>query len=91
MPLLRLDIYVDDGCRGCHDAEALAAEAAAWFPQLMVDIHHLPAGQPLPEGVVAVPAFVLGGTVVQYGTPERGQLGRAVVDALLAARSTPDE
>ena len=58
-----------------------------WFPQIRIVLHHLNAGADLPSGVVAVPAFVLDGRVIQYGTPDQAQLSEEIVGAL---RSRPD-
>ncbi|MEE9277935.1 MAG: hypothetical protein V3V06_05950 [Dehalococcoidia bacterium] len=82
MTEVTLDIYVDDQCGGCETAESLAGEVREWFPALRVILHRLAPGQPLPAGVVAVPAYLLEGDLIQYGTPERQQIGRAVLDAL---------
>lgn len=90
MDAITLDIYVDDGCEGCARAEGLAKEARAWFRELEVAIHRLEAGATLPAGVVAVPAYVLEGRVIQYGTPERSQIGEALVDALTARGAQED-
>jgi hypothetical protein len=79
-----LEIYVEDRCLSCDQAEALAAEAREWFPALRAVIHRLGPGIALPEGVVAVPAYVLEKQLVQYGTPERRQIGQAIVDAFIA-------
>lgn len=87
MTSLLLDIYVDDHCRGCAAAEDLATEVSRWFPMVEVVIHRLGEGQATPPGVVAVPAFLLEGRLLQYGTPEPGQIGRAVLDALLVQQA----
>ena len=81
MGYVTLDIYVDDGCSSCETAEQLALEARQWFPGLQVQIHRLESRKRLPDGVVAVPAYVLDGRIIQYGTPERSQIGRALLDA----------
>ena len=84
MDAITLDIYVDDGCLSCERAEGLAQEVQQWFGNLQVAIHRLQGGGSLPNGVVAVPAYVLDGRVIQYGTPERRQIGQALIDAISA-------
>lgn len=84
MEPITLDIYVDDGCQGCDRAEGLADEVQRWLGSLRVAVHRLHAGGSLPAGVVAVPAYVLDGRVIQYGTPEQGQIGQALIEALAA-------
>ena len=37
-------------------------------------------GESLPAGLVAVPALLLDGRLVQYGTPDRGELGQLLLD-----------
>ncbi len=81
---ITLEIYVDDHCQSCDQAEALAAEAREWFPALRAIIHHLGPNIVLPDGVVAVPAYVLNQRLIQYGTPERRQIGQAILDAFIA-------
>ncbi len=87
MPQISLDIYLTDDCFACDGVEALAADVGGWFPQIRVVLHHLNAGADLPSGVVAVPAFVLDGRVIQYGTPDQARISEEIVGAL---RSRPD-
>lgn len=82
MPDLTLDIYLAADCFGCDQAEALAAEIDGGFPQVRVAIHWLSEGLELPAGIVAVPAFLLEGKLIQYGTPEPQQVTNAVTRAL---------
>ncbi|HJN93150.1 MAG TPA: hypothetical protein QGF05_10580 [Dehalococcoidia bacterium] len=82
MPDLTLDIYLAENCFGCDQAEALAADIEGWFPDLHVVMHWLSGARRLPTGVVAVPAFLLEGRLIQYGTPERQQITAAVLRAL---------
>lgn len=84
-----LDIYEDDACRGCERAEDLAQEAQQWFGDVSVTLHRLQASGSLPRGIVAVPAYVLEGRVIQYGTPEREQIGRALIEALATRGGRP--
>ena len=87
MPDLTLDIYVDNACHGCAVAETLATEVSRWFPMVEVVLHQLNTGHATPPGLVAVAAFVLAGRLVQYGTPEPGRIGQAVLDALVAQQT----
>ena len=82
MATLTLDIYLDENCFGCDLAEALAADIDGGFPQVHVAIHWLSPDLRLPKGIVAVPAFLLEGQLIQYGTPERRQITDAVMRAL---------
>ena len=84
MEPVTLEIYVDDHCQACNRAEALAEEVREWFPDLRAVINRLGPGTSLPEGIVAVPAYVLEHRLIQYGTPGRGQIGQAILDAFVA-------
>ena len=72
-------MYVAAHCFSCAEARRLAAAAARRFRGLdvrTIDIEAPRAGAPpvLPDGVVAVPTFLLGGAVVALGNPEPEQL-----------------
>jgi hypothetical protein len=65
-----LEVYVSQHCPNCGEARRLAAEAAARFPGVAVRVIDLDrAAAPPPEGVVAVPTYVLDGRVVSLGNP----------------------
>jgi hypothetical protein len=88
----RLEVYVAAHCLGCAEARRLAAAAARRFPGLEVRTIDVDAaarsGNPptLPEGVVAVPTYLLDGAVVALGNPEPEQLF-ARISSPLPARS----
>lgn len=79
---LTLDIYLAENCFGCDQAEALAADIVRWFPQVCVELHWLSDERRLPSGILAVPAFLLGGQLIQYGTPERRQVTETILRVL---------
>lgn len=79
----RLDVYVTEHCFGCPRARRLAQAAAERFPTVavrVVDLEHEP--QARPEGLVAVPTYMLDGCIVALGNPRRGELFRRLEDAL---------
>lgn len=85
----RLEVYVASHCLSCAEARRLAAAAAARFPQLEVrtvdvDAASVGVAGALPEGVVAVPTYLLDGTVVALGNPEPERLF-----ALIASPAAP--
>ncbi len=84
MATLSFDVNLDDQCPSCDAAEAVAAEVQEWFPMVRVTIHRLEPGQPTPDTVIAVPAFLLEGRLIQFGTPSRTQISRALLDTLVA-------
>ena len=82
----RLDVYVAAHCFACAEARRLAAAAARRFPGLEVrtiDIDAARAGTPpvLPDGVVAVPTYLLDGAVVALGNPGAEQLFARIASA----------
>jgi hypothetical protein len=76
----RLEVYVASHCFSCVEARRLAAAAARRYPGLdmrTIDVEAAAhAGTPpaLPEGVVAVPTYLLDGTVIALGNPDPEQL-----------------
>ena len=67
----RLDIYVSAGCASCRRAREIATSLQGVYPGLrveLVDADGAPEGS-LPESVVAVPAYVLDGTLISLGNP----------------------
>ena len=65
-----LEVYVSRHCANCGEAVRLAEEVAARFPGVVVRVIDLDrAAAPPPEGVVAVPTYLLDGCVVSLGNP----------------------
>lgn len=66
-----LEVYVSSHCPNCEDARKLADEAAARFPRMRVRVIDLDGrpGSRMPEGVVAVPTYLLDGRVIALGNP----------------------
>ena len=79
----RLDIYVAEHCFGCTETRRLAEAAASRFPALsvhVVDLDREPGAHP--EGLVAVPTYMLDGQVVCLGNPEPSDLFRCLQRSL---------
>jgi hypothetical protein len=71
----RLDIYVADGCTTCAESARLAAVATDSHPEIDVRVVNLSEpGAEAPDGVVAVPTFVLNDAVVSLGNPDKDWL-----------------
>ena len=82
-----LEIYVTRHCFGCAEALRLAEVAGRRFPELpvrVIDLEREPEARP--EGLVAVPTYLLDGQVVSLGTPRPHDLFRKLEQAL-AGRS----
>jgi hypothetical protein len=64
-------VYVSSECPNCGEAVRLAEEAAARYPSIVVrvmDLDQLDGGLP-PDPVVAVPTYLLNGSVISLGNP----------------------
>ena len=77
----KLDIYVSSSCLTCRRAREIASSLQSTYPGVcveLVEVEALPAGS-LPESVIALPAYVLDGTLISLGNPDpatlREQLG----------------
>lgn len=83
MAYVRLDIYVEKGCRACRRSLSLAAEVRDRFPQVrlrVVDVSS--SGGEHRRLVTATPTFVLNGSTFSLGNPSGAELERAIVDLL---------
>jgi alkyl hydroperoxide reductase subunit AhpF len=79
---VKLEIFVEAGCVFCETASVTAGEIARLFPQLKVNLIDVSeAGDELPESVLAVPTYVLDGTVVSLGNPHIEDLASLVATA----------
>lgn len=83
----RLHIYVSSSCRSCQRAREIASSLNGAYPGLrveLVDAEGVPEGA-LPESVVALPAYLLNGTLISLGNPHPETLREQL--AALALRS----
>ena len=79
----KLDVYLTEHCFGCTEARRLAEAAARHFPGLavrVVDLEREPEARP--DGLVAVPTYMLDGRVVSLGNPRQRDLFRCLERAL---------
>ena len=84
LPGLVLEVYVSSECPNCGEAVRLAEEAAARYPNIVVqliDLDELDGGPP-PDPVVAVPTYVLNGRVISLGNPDAEQLFARLLGAV---------
>lgn len=67
----KLDVYVTSGCSSCGRAREIAASLRDVYPGIRVEVVDADgaAGGSLPDAVVAVPAYVLDGTLISLGNP----------------------
>lgn len=79
----RLEIYVSADCPGCARAREIATSLGGEVPGVrieVIDLDEVRAGQ-LPDGVVAVPAYVLDGAVISLGNPRLSSLRERLAGA----------
>ncbi len=73
-------VYVSPRCDACAHARTLAAAVAHRFPGVEVRVVTLDeeTGACLPDGVFAVPTYVLDGRVLWLGNPEPEAIERVL-------------
>ena len=84
----KLRIYVSSGCLSCRRAREIASSLQGSYPGVrveVVDAEDAPEGS-LPDAVVAVPAYVLDGTLISLGNPNPVTL-RKQLAALVLGRA----
>jgi hypothetical protein len=83
----RLEVYVTEHCFRCPEARRLAEAAARRFPTVsvrVIDLEREPEARP--DGLVAVPTYMLDGLVIALGNPHRAELFRHLERSLDAGR-----
>ncbi|WP_420643845.1 hypothetical protein [Candidatus Leptofilum sp.] len=68
-----LTVYISDDCWSCEETQRILADVTPNFPDLMlrcVDTQQ----EPMPDGVFAVPTYLLDGKVISLGNPTRESL-----------------
>ncbi len=89
-PRPTLVVYIDENCPSCARAVEVAERARVEFPHIDVSVVDLGvSSEEQPEGVFAVPTFLLDGTVVSLGTPSWGRLA-PLLGVALGARLLDD-
>lgn len=69
----KLDVYVQDHCWSCEEAEQIVTDMREQFPDVeiaLLDIHP----DEWPQEVFAVPTYILDGKVISLGNPSRERL-----------------
>ncbi len=84
---LTLSLFVEEGCASCGLAIEVAERAREQYPRLDVKVVDIGvSSEQQPQGVFAVPTFVLDGEVVSLGTPSWERLV-PLLDAALNGRA----
>jgi hypothetical protein len=72
--VLKLRIYIEEGCFGCARARQIADEVARRHEAVEVEVLDVARVTAMPEDVIAVPAYVLNGRLVYLGNPRLADL-----------------
>lgn len=78
-----LAVYVGENCPSCQTAVEVAERARREFPHVDVSVVDLGvSSERQPDGVFAVPTFLLDGEIVSLGTPSWERLQPLLLAAL---------
>mgnify|MGYP002713032385 CR=1 FL=1 len=71
--MMQLQVYISQDCWTCEETIRIVEDVAPQFPEIMVEV--LDTGEtPMPDGVFAVPTYVLNGRIISLGNPTRKEL-----------------
>lgn len=68
-----LTVYIADDCWSCAETQRILDDVTPQFPELQLQVVNTENG-PLPDGVFAVPTYVLNGKIISLGNPTREAL-----------------
>ena len=71
--MIQLQVYISQDCWTCEETIRIVQEVSPQFPEVMVEILDTEETA-LPEGVFAVPTYVLNGRIISLGNPTRQDL-----------------
>jgi len=72
-----LTVYISDDCWSCEETNRILDEIAPRFPALAVELVNTQQ-EPMPEGVFAVPTYLLDGKIISLGNPSRTLLAQKI-------------
>ena len=76
-----LTVYIADDCWSCTETRRILKEVAPHFPELQLNVVNTEKG-PLPDGVFAVPTYLLDGKIISLGNPTREALQKRLQTTL---------
>lgn len=79
--MIVLEIYVREDCWSCTESRRIVAEVAHEFPQIGIKLLDIDRSN-TPQGIFAVPTYVLDGRIISLGNPYRDDLRRAIKKAV---------
>jgi hypothetical protein len=69
----KLTVYIADDCWSCTETRRILNDVIPKFPDLLLSVVNTKQ-TPLPDGVFAVPTYLLNGKVISLGNPTREAL-----------------
>lgn len=81
-----LTVYISDDCWSCEETQRILDEIGSQFPNLLLDLVNSRL-EPLPDGVFAVPTYLLNGKVISLGNPTREALQKRLTDLFTVSAS----
>ena len=73
--MMQLQVYISQDCWTCEETVRIVEDVAPHFPDVEVEVLDTDE-TPMPEGVFAVPTYVLNGRVISLGNPTRTELNK---------------
>ena len=81
IPMVKLQVYITDGCWSCAETRRIVADVAPCFPTVLVEFLDMTTSD-RPESVFAVPTYLLNGRVISLGNPTRTELSQQLTQAV---------
>ncbi len=77
--MIRLDVYVEQGCLACRRSQRLVEYIRQEFPEVVVRVVDVASEQGEHSHlVVATPTFILNGRTFSLGNPSKAELATAI-------------
>ena len=71
--MMHLQVYISQDCWTCAETVRIVQDVSPQFPDVIVEILDT-KDTPMPEGVFAVPTYLLNGRIISLGNPTRQEL-----------------
>ena len=68
-----LTVYISDECWSCEETQRILDDITPQFPELLLNLVNI-RQEPLPDGIFAVPTYLLNEKVISLGNPTREAL-----------------
>ncbi len=71
--MMQLQVFISQDCWTCEETARIVEDVAAQYADVTVELLYTEK-TPLPEGVFAIPTYLLNGRVISLGNPTREEL-----------------